>query len=62
MRMIKGFGLIIIGCLKLIPACVIGKHEIANSLLSISRGLGTIAGLLEINNYQLYKRSFEVVE
>jgi succinoglycan biosynthesis protein ExoM len=62
MRMIKGVGLIIIGCLKLIPACSIGKHEIVNSLLSISRGLGAIASLLEINNYQLYKHSFKVVE
>jgi succinoglycan biosynthesis protein ExoM len=61
-RIIKGFGLIIIGCLKLIPACLIGKHEIANSLLSISRGLGAIAALLGINNYQLYKHSFKVVE
>lgn len=61
-RMLKGISLILIGLFKLFPALVIGEHEIAKALLSIYRGLGTIAGLLGINNYQIYKNSFKITE
>ena len=54
MRMIKGMALIVIGLAKFIPALFKGKHARVNSLLYMSRGLGTLAGLLGIN-HQEYK-------
>ena len=54
MRMIKGLTLIGIGLAKFIPALLRGKHVWVNSLLYLSRGMGTLAGLLGIN-YQEYK-------
>ncbi|MGF1542203.1 MAG: glycosyltransferase family 2 protein [Pleurocapsa sp.] len=54
LRIVKGMALIAIGIFKLIPGILMGKHAIANALLYIYRGTGTIAGLLNID-YQEYK-------
>lgn len=54
MRVIKGLALIGIGLVKFFPALLQGKHVWVNSLLCISRGIGTLAGLLGVN-YQEYK-------
>ena len=53
-RIIKGLALIIIGLAKFIPALLQEKHARVNSLLYISRGIGTLTGLLGIN-YKIYK-------
>ena len=54
MRMIKGWTLIVVGLVKVVPALIQGKHAVVGCLLDISRGLGTLSGLLGIN-YQEYK-------
>ena len=54
MRILKGFALIVIGILRLIPSLLIEKAAVATSLLYISRGMGTIGGLLGLY-YQEYK-------
>ncbi|MEM8830382.1 MAG: glycosyltransferase [Cyanobacteria bacterium P01_G01_bin.19] len=53
-RTIKGFALIGIGLVRLIPSLLIEKAAVVNSLVYISRGLGTLGGLLGIF-YQEYK-------
>ena len=53
-RVIKGFALIAVGILYLFPALLIEKSTIATSLLYISRGIGTLGGLLGLS-YQEYK-------
>lgn len=62
LRVIKGSGLIFLGFLQLFPGILLGRHLLANSFLYICRGTGTFAGLLGIDNYQLYKQSAEIVE
>ncbi|MGB5631580.1 MAG: glycosyltransferase [Waterburya sp.] len=46
-RILKGLGLIGIGLLRLIPSLLMGKAAFVTSLLYISRGMGTLGGLLE---------------
>lgn len=53
-RIIKGFGLIGIGLLRLIPSLLMEKAAFVTSLLYISRGMGTLGGLLGFF-YQEYK-------
>lgn len=53
-RVIKGFGLIGIGFLRLIPSLLMEKSAMATSLLYISRGMGTLGGLFGLF-YQEYK-------
>ena len=54
MRMLKGFALITIGILRLIPSLLMGKAAIVMSLLYVFRGMGTLGGLLDIY-YEEYK-------
>lgn len=53
-RIIKGFGLIGIGLLRLIPSLLFGKVAAVTSLLFIARGMGTLGGLLGLF-YEEYK-------
>jgi succinoglycan biosynthesis protein ExoM len=53
-RILKGLALIIMGILRLLPSLFFGKIAIATSLLFISRGMGTLGGLLDLY-YQEYK-------
>jgi succinoglycan biosynthesis protein ExoM len=62
LRVIKGGTLIFLGFLQLIPGLVLGKHKLARSFLYICRGTGTFAGLLGIENYQVYQKSAEVID
>ncbi len=53
-RVLKGFGLICIGLVRLVPSLLLGKAAVVNSLLYISRGMGTFGGLLGLF-YEEYK-------
>ncbi|MBE9043167.1 glycosyltransferase [Pleurocapsales cyanobacterium LEGE 10410] len=53
-RVLKGLALIVIGILYLIPALLTEKATVVTSLLYISRGVGTLGGLLGLS-YQEYK-------
>ena len=53
-RTLKGFGLITIGLIRLIPSLLIEKAAIVISLQYICRGLGTLGGLLGLF-YEEYK-------
>lgn len=54
LRIIKGFGLMAIGALRLIPSLLMGKAAVVTSLLYVARGMGTLGGLLGLY-YQEYK-------
>ena len=60
-RMIKGFALIVLGLVKLFPSLLLGKASLVKSLLTISRGMGTLGGLLGFH-YQEYKHTQFVIE
>lgn len=53
-RMLKGFALIGIGLIRLIPSVFFGRAAIVNSLIYICRGLGTLGGLIGVF-YEEYK-------
>jgi glycosyltransferase involved in cell wall biosynthesis len=53
-RAVKGFGLIAIGLIRLLPSLFIEKAAVVTSLVYISRGLGTLGGLLGLF-YKEYK-------
>lgn len=53
-RIIKGFGLIGIGFLRLIPSLLMEKSAVVTSLLYIFRGMGTLGGIFGFF-YQEYK-------
>jgi succinoglycan biosynthesis protein ExoM len=53
-RMLKGFALITIGLIRIIPSLLLGKAAIVISLIYIARGLGTLGGLLGLF-YEEYK-------
>ena len=54
LRVCKGFGLIGIGALRLLPSLLMGKAAVVTSLLYVARGMGTLGGLLGLY-YQEYK-------
>lgn len=54
LRITKGSGLIATGLVLILPSCLQGKYALVRSLLNISRGAGTFAGLLGIR-YKEYK-------
>ena len=60
-RMLKGFALIVLGLVKLLPSLLLGKASLVKSLLTISRGMGTLGGLLGFH-YQEYKHTQFVIE
>ena len=60
-RMLKGFALIVLGLVKLLPSLLLGKASLAKSLLTIFRGMGTLGGLLGVH-YQEYKHTQFVIE
>jgi GT2 family glycosyltransferase len=47
-RLIKGCGLIVIGCLTGIPSFFTGKHRFYKSVLKVCQGAGTLSGLFGI--------------
>ncbi|NJL48524.1 MAG: glycosyltransferase [Leptolyngbyaceae cyanobacterium SM2_5_2] len=47
-RLIKGCGLIVIGCLTGIPGLFSGKHRFYKSVLKVCQGVGTLSGLFGI--------------
>lgn len=53
-RMLKGIALIVLGLLRLIPSLFLGKAAIVMALMYVSRGLGTLGGLVDIY-YEEYK-------
>jgi succinoglycan biosynthesis protein ExoM len=58
-RLIKGFGLIAIGLLRLIPSFFQGEEVVVIALRYIFRGCGTISGLLGFH-YEEYKQLHSV--
>ncbi|MGB5712703.1 MAG: glycosyltransferase [Waterburya sp.] len=53
-RILKGFALITIGLIRLVPSLLIGKAAVVISLIYTARGLGTLGGLLGLF-YEEYK-------
>jgi len=47
-RTIKGGGMLLFGGLRFFPSLFLGKHEWVKSLVYMSRGLGTLSGLVGI--------------
>ncbi|ESA38884.1 glycosyl transferase family 2 [Leptolyngbya sp. Heron Island J] len=45
-RAIKGLGLIFIGLVTIVPSLLLGRAKVAWALLRVSRGMGTLSGLL----------------
>lgn len=54
-RVAKGFGLIAIGVVLLVPSCFMGRHAQVRALLNVSRGAGTFSGLLGLR-YREYAK------
>ncbi len=53
-RAIKGCGLVFLGLLRSLPALFLGKAALVRALLTVSRGMGTLGGLLDLQ-YEEYK-------
>lgn len=45
-RTLKGLGLITLGAVSIGPSVLLGKHKLAEALLKIWKGMGTLSGLL----------------
>jgi GT2 family glycosyltransferase len=49
-RLIKGLGLIATGLLATLPSLFLGRHRLYKAILSISQGIGTLSGLLGLQD------------